>query len=86
MIVPCLQELGVDLCVCLCVPMCAYVCACVPAKLLMLYHQSLQPDGELYITTTDHILNFELCEFGLHGLDRAHIHTPIIINSLNNQW
>ena len=59
------------LCVYVYMRVCVHARLCIPAKLLMLYHQSLQPDGELYVTTTNHILNLELCEFGLHGLVKS---------------
>lgn len=36
----------------------------LPAKLLMREHQSLQPNGELHITTAHHVLNLEVQELG----------------------
>ena len=93
---PCQVTLGV--CVYAHACLCAYVCTCVghnalPAKLLMLYYQSFQPDRELDITTPHHILNLKFHEFGLHKFIRtqmtsisAHTNFVTIINTSVTNW
>ena len=98
---PCQVTLCVYAHACLCTYVCTCVCTCVghnalycvPAKLLMLYYQSFQPDRELDITTPHHILNLELHEFGLRKFIRTqmtsistHTNCVTIINTSVTNW